>query len=238
MERRGTDIVLSVEDTGIGIPADQIPNLFKPFSQGDGSVTRTFGGTGLGLHLSQKLAHSIDGEIKLKASRPDGGSQFECTFAIGETESASKEEPVVLTSTNEDKSRTDVKLYGRKILIAEDSPDSRDLLQIYFRPTGVQLVFAEDGYQAVEKAWKDRPDLILMDVQMPGLDGLEATRRLRSEGFKNPIIALTAHALQDEVDRSFEAGCSFHLTKPISRATLLTLAAEVLQPVDQNQLQV
>jgi PAS domain S-box-containing protein len=228
----GDRIEIEISDSGIGLSQEAKQNLFKPFSQGDSSVTRRFGGTGLGLHLSRKLAQSIGGDVTLRASEPGVGSVFSFTFAIGtEVETHRKAVQTARQAGRIPEGAVPVpkRLFGRKILVAEDSVDSRELIEIYFRPTGAQLVFAENGLEAVEMAIKERPDLILMDVQMPGVDGLEATRRLRSSGFNKPIVALTAHALQDEVDRSFEAGCNYHLTKPIMKEVLLSLVSDLLQ---------
>lgn len=232
LSHAGDQIKIEIGDTGIGLSAEARENLFKPFSQGDSSVTRRFGGTGLGLHLSRKLAQSIGGDVQLKYSEPGKGSVFLFSFAIGsEQETKKRTVPQPASPSSHDVQALPSKparLYGRKILVAEDSIDSRELIQIYFRPTGAQLIYAENGLEAVNLARTENPDLILMDVQMPGVDGLEATRRLRSGGFKRPIVALTAHALQDEVDRSFEAGCSYHLTKPIMKEVLLSLVGDLL----------
>jgi CheY-like chemotaxis protein len=106
------------------------------------------------------------------------------------------------------------------LLLAEDSPDNAFLISHFIKPLGYQIDVVGDGIQAVEAARKNAYDLILMDIQMPGMDGLEATRRIRAGGFKKPIIALTAHALPAEAQRSLDAGCNRHLTKPISRTDL------------------
>ena len=224
---------VEIADTGVGLSSQQVQNLFKPFSQADGSVTRKFGGTGLGLHLSRKLAQSLGGDVTLKASEPGHGSVFSFTFAIGTEEERRPKQNIRRAPSRPllvmPKTRPLKKLYGKKILVVEDSPDGRELIHLYFRSTGAQLIYAENGFEAIGAAWREKPELILMDVQMPGMDGLEATRRLRNEGFKRPIVALTAHALQDEVDRSFEAGCNYHLTKPVMRDVLLSLVGELLQ---------
>ncbi len=229
----GDLLSIEITDTGVGLSPSQKNNLFKPFSQADSSVTRKFGGTGLGLHLSRKLAQSIGGDVILKSSEFGQGSVFAFSFSIGTAEERrplqSNRSRAVQPLLVMPDSPPLKKLFGKKILVAEDSADSKELIQIYFRSTGAQLIFAENGYEAISAAWREKPELILMDVQMPGLDGLEATRRLRTEGFNNPIVALTAHALQDEVDRSFEAGCNYHLTKPVMKNVLLSLVGELLE---------
>lgn len=223
-------VTITIEDTGIGLSGAQVSNLFKPFSQGDSSVTRKFGGTGLGLHLSRKLAQSIGGDVTLAMSEVGKGSTFRFTFDIGsEEERRPKPAPRRRQTLGQPSEKPASRMwYGHKIMVAEDSPDGRELIELYFRSTGAQLIFAGNGFEAVDKALAERPQLILMDVQMPGMDGLEATRRLRQAGFNRPIVALTAHALQDEVDRSFEAGCNYHLTKPVMRDVLLSLVGELL----------
>ncbi len=217
-------VVVEISDSGIGLSLDQQKNLFKPFSQADSSVTRKYGGTGLGLHLSKKLAQSIGGDVVLKHSEVGLGSTFVFSFKPEKPPQQAESAAKLPVPTAHHR-----KLYGKKILVAEDSPDSRELIHLYFRSTGAQVLTAENGMEAMAIAWRERPDVILMDVQMPGMDGLEATRRLRAEGFNRPIVALTAHALQDEVDRSFEAGCNYHLTKPVMKDVLLSLVGELLQ---------
>jgi CheY-like chemotaxis protein len=120
-------------------------------------------------------------------------------------------------------------LEGVRILLAEDVPDNQMLLKIYLQGTGAQIDIANDGEEAVSKARSQNYDLILMDIQMPKMDGIEATRQLRSQGFNSPILALTAHAMGEEITRSLTAGCNAHLTKPIMKATLLAAIQEHLK---------
>ncbi len=225
-------VFIEITDTGIGLTSEQRANLFKPFSQGDGSVTRKFGGTGLGLHLSKKVAQSIGGDVELKSSEIGVGSTFIFTIDAGNIQERAPVMTQLMSRASVPRAaarpRSEARFLGKKILLAEDSVDSKELIDIYFRSTGAQLIFAENGEEAVALALRENPDLILMDVQMPEMDGLEATRQLRSRGFDRPIVALTAHALQDEVDRSFEAGCNFHLTKPVMKDILLSLVADLL----------
>ncbi|MGE4133283.1 MAG: ATP-binding protein [Bdellovibrionales bacterium] len=219
---------ITIKDTGEGVAPSVQDQLFRPFSQADGSVTRRHGGTGLGLHLSRKLATMLGGNVELVESASGKGSVFRFVFEIGEdqptVETPDSASPVSIAPATNVKG----KFKGKKILVAEDSPDARDLVDLFFYGTGAEVEFAENGLDVVRAALKNEPDLVLMDVQMPEMDGLAATRHLRGKGFQRPIVALTAHALQDEVDRSFEAGCNYHLTKPISRTNLIELVDELL----------
>lgn len=209
---------VDVEDSGYGISKEHQKDLFRPFSQGDTSTQRKFGGSGLGLALSRKIIEALEGRIELKSSQAGRGSHFHFHVPIELDSSApSIQEPEVKTTfvsaTNQ--------LKGKRILAAEDSRDNADLLRLFLKPTGAQIDIASDGEQAVKLSQQNSYDCILMDIQMPGMDGLEATRRLRQLGYEKPIVALTAHALVEEARKSIEAGCNIHLTKPINRHELI-----------------
>lgn len=214
-------LVFTVQDTGVGISPEQATKLFQPFSQADSSTTRKFGGTGLGLVLSRKLAQLLGGELVLEQSAPDQGA----TFVI--RVSPHLPENVKLTqelSTKDSKGPTEMPvkmLNGMKILIAEDSIDNQELFSWYLQTTGAHIEVVSDGAQAVDTASSKSFDVVLMDIQMPEKDGHQATRELRKSHFTKPIIALTAHAMNDERIRCFESGFTDFLTKPISRDRLL-----------------
>lgn len=214
-------IAIEVRDTGIGIPEEVKSDLFKPFRQADDSITRRFGGTGLGLALSRRIAEALGGSLELVSSALGEGSTFRFLLPIGEVDLKA-----LVSSTREAQNSESFQpfhnvLSGIKILLAEDSPDNRAVMRAFLRNTQATLVFAEDGLEALKKASEEEFDLVLMDIQMPKMDGLNATLRLREIGFKKPILALTAHALPEEIKRSLAAGCNGHLTKPISRETLI-----------------
>lgn len=229
----------AVEDTGIGIHAEQMQTLFSRFTQVDSSMARRFGGTGLGLAISLQLARMMGGTIEAE-SDPGCGSTFTLVVDVGVEEHApwfySANQVFHHHDLRED--QTQEKLRGR-VLLAEDSPDSLELFRIILENTGLCVDVAENGQVAIEKAMASVSDgkvydLILMDMQMPGLDGCEATRRLRRLGWEKPIVALTAHGTHEDRQRCLEAGCDDYLSKPISQRMLFTRIRHRLagQPLD------
>ena len=222
-----TSLVVDVEDSGIGISKENQQNLFKPFSQGDSSVARKFGGSGLGLALSKRIAEALGGRLELKKSTPGSGSHFCFTIPMDKPHvEAVVKDPIIQSS---DDLVFNNEFSNRKILLAEDSPDNAYLICHYIKSIGATIDVATDGHQAVKMANQHDYDCILMDIQMPGMDGLEATRRIRHQGYKKPIIALTAHALPVESERSLQAGCDLHLTKPIKKKELLGTLSDKLK---------
>lgn len=198
---------ISVADTGIGLSAEQSKNLFQPFTQADSSTTRKFGGTGLGLVLSRRLARALGGDITVKPNSPRGS-----IFMISFNASADTQRMTPKPSTAP---KTQGPLAGLKILAVDDSPDNRMLIEAVLKRTGAAITTAESARMAIELVREENFDAILMDIQMPGMDGYEATKQLRQSGYLRPIIALTAHAMAEERARSRAAGCDAHLTKPL-----------------------
>jgi signal transduction histidine kinase/DNA-binding NarL/FixJ family response regulator len=223
----------NVVDTGIGIAADKTEMIFDRFTQADSSTTRKYGGTGLGLAISKGLADLMGGQIGC-TSEAGKGSTFFLTVPFGirkETEISKVAEPDPVAMPP---AAPAGKQPVSRILIAEDSEDNIVLLQAYLKGCGFQLDFAENGMIAVKKATSGSPHLVLMDLQMPVMDGLEATRTIRRWEAENhahpmPILALTAHAAEEEAGRSLEAGCTEHLTKPIKKAILLEAISRHLE---------
>lgn len=228
---------VDVIDTGIGLSADQIDKLFKPFSQADTSMARKHGGTGLGLAISQRLAEMLGGQISVE-SEPDRGSTFSLTFETGDMvglvdksmERASNSAAQGAHEPAEKADNGDARLDGCRILLAEDGPDNQRLIALLLKRAGAEVRIAENGEEAYTQAHaahtEGKPfDAILMDMQMPEMDGYEATRRLRSEGYSAPIIALTAHAMDGDEEKCYDAGCNGYLTKPIDHATFLPAIA-------------
>lgn len=211
-----------ITDTGTGIDPEQAKRLFKPFSQADVSTTRRFGGTGLGLVLSRKLAQALGGDVELTASIPGKGSTFTLTIDPGETEQlVFKSAPPTETKIVPLHTERPVSLKGVKILLVEDSRDNQQLIRRFLGFAGAEVDLANNGREGVEAALAGDHTLVLMDLQMPEMDGYEATRKLREAGFKKPILALTAHAMKEERERSLASGFDDHITKPIDQKALL-----------------
>jgi PAS domain S-box-containing protein len=208
---------VDVIDTGAGIPKEVQESLFKPFSQGDNSVTRRFGGSGLGLALSRRIAEALGGQLDLIESEEDKGSIFRLTLPINALQPTVQKTVAGRTSA----AAAEGELQNLKILVAEDAYDNEILIRAYLKKTGAHVEVARNGQEAVDKALAEHFDLILMDIQMPVMDGLVATKTLRSQNYDRPILALSAHALVEEAEKSVAAGCQTHLTKPIARNVLI-----------------
>ncbi len=224
----------SVADTGIGISGPAIAQLFRPFTQVDTSTTRHFGGTGLGLAISQRLAKMLNGEVTV-VSEPGKGSTFTVSVDPGSLQDVPMLQAPPKYGAEEPRPKTARRketLRGR-VLLAEDGKDNQRLIAVILKKAGLEVDLAENGQIACDcataSADEGRPyDLILMDMQMPELDGYGATRRLRQDGWQGPIIALTAHAMAGDREKCLQAGCDGYLSKPIERETFLTAVARHL----------
>lgn len=228
-------------DTGIGMTHEQIANLFQSFSQADTTMTRRFGGTGLGLMISRRLTQMLGGDIVV-ASTPGEGSSFAVTIETGSLQGVEMlhqvDEADMAHRELNGQPTTAMRLNGR-ILLAEDGPDNQRLISFILRKAGAEVTVAENGriaYEmAIAAAQTDEPfDVILMDMQMPELDGYGATRLLRSEGFNRPIIALTAHALAGEREKCLKAGCDDFANKPIDKSKLFGMISRYLEASDKS----
>ena len=210
-----------IKDTGVGIDPKYRDQLFQPFTQADYDSTRRFGGTGLGLSLSQKLCELLGGNISLLDSELGKGSIFCIVIPLSGLKTTRIQH---LKATNREMNSaadSSKPLEGLTILVAEDSPDNQFLIRRILTTQGAITELVENGKEAVEKALSQTFDLILMDVQMPVMDGISAVKRLRKEGYQKPIVALTAHALKEERQRCLEAGFDEHVAKPINQKELL-----------------
>lgn len=221
-----------VRDSGCGISDEQAARLFTPFSQADSSIKRKFGGTGLGLILSKRLANCLGGDVALTTSSVGDGSTFTITIDPGELPQTISND--VSTATGEHNPRAmmpfDVRLDEVKILVADDVRDNQVLMERFLKTAGASVETADDGAQAVEMARKNDYNVLLMDLQMPVLDGYEAAAQLRKTGYKKPIIALTAHAMKEERQRCLSRGFDDHVGKPVDRNLLLKVIAQHVRP--------
>ena len=220
-------VQVDVMDTGIGIAQDALPNLFQSFSQGDVSVSRKYGGTGLGLAISRHIANLLGGSLTAR-SELGRGSTFTLTIPTGSLVGVA-----MLQNPSEAIFRSEAKprpleggnLENTHILLAEDGIDNRDLIQTVLQKAGATVKTAENGSIAVEMAAQEPFDVILIDINMPVMDGYEATRILRDLAYSGPIIALTANAMIGDRERCKIAGCDDYLTKPINRELLIRTVA-------------
>ncbi|TGK15191.1 hybrid sensor histidine kinase/response regulator [Leptospira fluminis] len=216
VREKAADSVLlefSVRDTGIGIPENRIPQLFQPFTQGDNSITRDYGGTGLGLAISKRLTELLAGRISVQ-SKPGAWTEF--TFTISCEESGKNSEKTVEPTPTPPPVETE-------ILVVDDNAANQIIVERILKKIGHSVTIASGGKEALEWLGKKKFSVILMDLEMPGLDGFETTRRIRndSKGGKDPIIiALTAHVMKEFEQLSYEAGMNDFLSKPIDPAVL------------------
>lgn len=213
-------ITVRVRDTGIGIEKTYADKLFSPFIQADDSMTRKFGGTGLGLALSRKLAQMLGGDVVLESSEAGKGSVFTITIVgsrlEGLPEAANKIEKAAESTTAKATTLKDV-----RVLIVEDSADNQALMEILLKRKGAEIEFANNGIEGYQKAMSSDYDVVLMDIQMPVQDGYITVQKLREQKYQRPIIALTAHAMADEKEKCLKIGCNDYLSKPINQKQLI-----------------
>jgi len=235
-------IVIEVQDTGIGIAPENLQQIFAPFNQADNSITRRFGGTGLGLAICTRIVAGLGGQIEVE-SEAGVGSLFRVTLPIDCRDGVAMVEPTMLLSeathqlvdqwSREGDGGSAQKLpTGTRVLLCEDGDTNRELVQLVLEEAGAKVTTAVNGKLGLQ-AIKDQPDqfdLVLMDMQMPVMDGYTATTQLRQFGFDRPIIALTAHAMRGDEQRCLDAGCSKYLTKPIDIPQLLFAIRDALHP--------
>ncbi len=213
----GDSWYFEVTDTGIGIPEIQREKIFEMFVQADETVTRRFGGTGLGLALARKLSRSLGGDVTIKKSVPGEGSTF--LFKI-ENHPERQNERSKTVSYPEPTPET---LKGKRILVIDDTPDNQSLFSHYLTKCGALVEPALDGKTGSDKALAGQYDVVLMDIHMPGMDGYTATTRLREAGYTKPVIALTAHAMGAIAEKCIDSGCDAYLSKPVHAHALIAM---------------
>jgi signal transduction histidine kinase len=222
----GPTIEFSVSDTGIGISPEQSARLFQRFSQADSSTVRRYGGSGLGLAISKRLAEMFGGDITVQSALGQGAC-FRVTVATGPLESMAMLNCHASSGAETRAASKPVRVRaGLQILLVDDGLENRRIISHILRNAGFSVTLAENGLEAFEKTMAARAegkdfDLLLMDMQMPIMDGYEVTRRLRDAGYQGPIAALTAHVAPEDRQKCMEAGCDYYLSKPIHREHLL-----------------
>jgi len=217
-----------ITDTGIGINPESAEKLFRPFSQLDPSATRKFGGAGLGLVLSKRLAQLLGGDVTLVRSEKGNGATFKVVIDPGIMilEQNHSETSVKKSEKAED----EISLEGLKILLAEDSPENQMLVTRFLKKAGAEVDVADNGQIALEKSKEKDYDILLIDIQMPVLDGYATVAELRKRGTNIPIIALTAHAMAEERQKSLDRGFDEHISKPVDRKSLVKSIAHFCRP--------
>ncbi|MEX1042503.1 MAG: ATP-binding protein [Pirellulaceae bacterium] len=229
-----------IEDTGIGIQSEKMERIFQPFDQADNSITRVYGGTGLGLTICRHIARELGGTITVQ-STPGKGSTFRVTLRTGSLDGVPLIEASVseaLLTSKKTTRRTARKLPPMRILLVDDGETNRELISLILRDAGATVVTAENGKQGVELEIEQSFDLILMDMQMPVMDGYTAARTLRLRGCEKPIIALTAHAMRGDRKKCVDAGCTSYLSKPVQIDDLLQAVYQFASELPEDRLAV
>lgn len=234
-------LAIDVSDTGIGIAADKLEAIFDPFVQAEASTTREFGGTGLGLAISRRFARALGGDVTA-SSRPGQGSTFHITLDPGPLDDVAWLAPEWLSAHSQ--TGPDVAAPTRWtfdpacVLVVDDGEENRELVRVVLEASGLTVIEADNGAEALERVAREAPDLVLMDVQMPVMDGYTATRLLRERGCTLPVLALTANAMKGYEREIEAAGFTGHLTKPVDIDALLAALALRLtgRPVTDDDL--
>ncbi|HWC90951.1 MAG TPA: ATP-binding protein [Pirellulales bacterium] len=221
-------LVMRVIDTGIGIAPEKLESIFDPFTQADSSITRQFGGTGLGLAISRRLADALGGTVAVH-SEVGRGTTFTFVIPVGQPEQTlrleTRDQRVVRSGLDV---ATGPLVLSHRVLVVDDGETNRKLIRVILEHLGATILQAENGQQAVDMVLAESFDLILMDMQMPVMDGYTAVQQIRARGLQVPIIALTANAMKGDEEKCRQAGCSGYVSKPITQKQLLAAVAEAL----------
>lgn len=232
----GKKLFVEVVDTGIGMTDEQVKKVFDAFTQADSTVSRKYGGTGLGLALSKQFIEKMGGKIEAH-SVLGIGSRFIITINTGNISSGKvihcqpHSHSYIQPALHE---AVEVKRVAGDILLVEDNLDNQQLFKLLLEKSGAKVQIASNGKEAVDAAMAKPFDLIFMDMQMPIMDGVEATKILRKKGYDGPIISLTANAMKQDREACFEAGCNDYITKPVSEKTLYNTVCEYLDIAEVN----
>ncbi|MCB9091993.1 MAG: response regulator [Halobacteriovoraceae bacterium] len=227
-EYKGRDkkLIFRIKDTGMGIPKEKLKKIFAPFEQGSTAANREHTGTGLGLVLSRGLARKMGGDVVVQETTIGKGTIFRIEIDPGrvtEKEIKKVESHLSEEKNDEKNSKLNLKnrLQGKSILVVDDAKENARLFETYLAAAGAKVEIAYEGKKVLEKTQKHTFDLILLDLQMPGMDGFQVIEKLKKEGYKGTVSALTAHAMNEEYEKTKKAGFDGHITKPISSQSLV-----------------
>ena len=238
---KNQQLVFMISDTGIGLSYAQLQRIFDSFTQGDSTISRRFGGSGLGLCLSERLAKLMGGKIELDSTLGQG-SNFSLILPLTLTSDTPQLSLVAVINNKIEQqitvvSKKPMAQFSGKVLIADDHQDNLNLITRFLQSLGLEVFTANNGKQAIEMFIQHTPQLVLLDIQMPEMDGLEAFNILRQQGCTQPIYALTANAMSHEVDTYLAKGFNGHLKKPIERSQFITTLSKVFNEVNINSQQ-
>tara|TARA_Y100000782_G_scaffold9114_1_gene10541 strand:+ start:2275 stop:5232 length:2958 start_codon:yes stop_codon:yes gene_type:complete len=239
LRMRQKQMEIDVVDTGIGMTQQQADSVFEAFVQADSSITRRFGGTGLGLSISYKFAHALGGDIRVK-SQPNKGTTFTLVLEVEEVLNSAWLQPEELEfhiEAEEPEMQTEWVFPAAHILVVDDGHENRELIKLVLSDLGLSCETAVHGQDGLEKATAGHFDLILMDVQMPVMDGYTAVSEMRKAGLEQSVVALTAHAMKGIESRCMDAGYSHYMTKPIDINKLINLLADLLGGQQKENVQ-
>lgn len=228
-------IEFAIEDTGIGIEPEKQKEVFNSFTQASKSTSRNFGGTGLGLTITKQLANLLGGDLTVK-SKPGTGSTFTFTIPANvdiENQKQFDKYQVACKINRSNIETTESQIFSGNVLVAEDCKTNRDLVKVILEKLGLNVNIAENGKIAVQMAGSHDYDLILMDMQMPEMNGYEATKILKNKGNTTPIIALTANALKGDAEKCTQAGCDDYVAKPYDRNKLIEIIKKYMAAANE-----